>query len=127
MGEEYSVYSAFDIEKHKKTFINYLEVLVLKDGTIRYAVPSHQILAEQLCMEKLNISRSELWALTTDHMGDYMEWLLTTAEAIAVWNEGCLTGYNGANTKQITVLKRLKLNGLYKGIIPQIAQKHNFA
>ena len=42
MSEEYTLYCPFDIEKHKKTFINYLEVVILEDGTIEYAVPSHQ-------------------------------------------------------------------------------------
>ena len=37
--EEYSVYSPFDIKKHQETFINYLEVLILEDGTVDYAVP----------------------------------------------------------------------------------------
>lgn len=122
MEQSYSVYSEFDLQKHKRTYINYLEVLILEDGTVKYAVPSHQGLAENLCMEKLNITRQELYYMTLNHICDYMEWLLTQTNAIAVWNEGCITGYNGANSKQIATLKRLKMNGLYKGAIP-IRQK----
>lgn len=38
----YTVYSEFDIEHHKKTFIHYLEVVIDGNGKIMYAVPSHQ-------------------------------------------------------------------------------------
>ena len=35
----YSIYSEFDIEQHKKKYVNYLEVLIEQDGRIVYAVP----------------------------------------------------------------------------------------
>lgn len=34
--------SPFDIETHKATFVNYLEVCIDEGGTPHYAVPSHQ-------------------------------------------------------------------------------------
>ena len=42
MNNEYSVYSEFDITKHKHPYVNYLEVLIKEDGSIVYVVPSHQ-------------------------------------------------------------------------------------
>lgn len=33
--------SPFDIETHKATFVNYLEVCIDEGGTPHYAVPSH--------------------------------------------------------------------------------------
>lgn len=42
MEEEYNLYSKFDIQKHKENYINYLEVLILENGEVEYAVPSHQ-------------------------------------------------------------------------------------
>lgn len=41
MQEKYSVYSSFDLQKHKQTYTNYLEVIITPDGTVEYAVPSH--------------------------------------------------------------------------------------
>ena len=38
----YDLNSKFDIEQHKKKYINYLEVIIFPDGHIEYAVPSHQ-------------------------------------------------------------------------------------
>lgn len=111
----YDIYCDFDIEKHKQTYINYLEVLILENGKIVYAIPSHKMKAEQLCCEKLNVSKSELNELSKNHIWDYMEWLLTTCKAIAVWNNFYMCGYDGINKKQMAKLKKLKLNGLYKG------------
>ena len=42
---EFDIYCDFDIEKHKETYTNYLEVLILENGTIVYAIPSHQMKA----------------------------------------------------------------------------------
>lgn len=113
----YSVYSKFDIEKHKKYFIDYLEVVILEDGTIEYAVPSHTLKVETICCKQLNVSRKELILLTREHIFDYAEWLLTICNAIMVWNKFYLTGYNGININQKIALERLKQNGLYKGKI----------
>ena len=33
----YDLYSKFDIEQHKKHYINYLEVILFPDGHIEYA------------------------------------------------------------------------------------------
>lgn len=84
-----------------------------------YSEPSHQILAENLCLDKLQIDRPTLYAQTRNHVGDYMEYLLTICNAVAVWTEGIMTGYKGINAKQYDTLKRLKINGLYKGVLPR--------
>ena len=36
------LHSKFDVEVHSKNFINYCEVIVLPDGSVEYAVPSHE-------------------------------------------------------------------------------------
>lgn len=56
----YTVYSDFDIDQHKKTFIHYLEVVIDENGKIMYAVPSHQEKIISLACEKLNVTREEL-------------------------------------------------------------------
>lgn len=30
----YDIYCAFDLEKHKQTYVQYLEVVILEDGTV---------------------------------------------------------------------------------------------
>lgn len=46
---KYDIYCDFNIQKHKETYINYLEVLILENGKVVYAIPGHQMKAEQIC------------------------------------------------------------------------------
>lgn len=113
--KQYDVYCDFDPVKHKEKYINYLEVMILDTGKIEYAVPSHQIKAEHICCQALGISYEELVKrCPEDRYYDYMNWLLEQSKAIAVWNDV----YMGEpNERQKTALRRLKLYGIYKGVI----------
>lgn len=109
------LHKKFDIETHKKHFVNYLEVVILENGTVEYAVPSHQEKLIRVCLQKLNISRQELMDLCPrEYYGAFMEWLCQTSGAVAVW-ERFFTG--DCNAQQNNSLKQLKLNGLYKGVL----------
>ena len=115
--EKYDMTCAFDIKRHKDTYINYLEVLILPDGQVHYAIPSHQEKAIAFAMEKLQVSRDELLAMCPREMYfDFITWLLSLTGAVAVWN----TGYLGEpNKRQALKLKVFKLNGIYKGPLPK--------
>lgn len=60
-AEVYDLYFEFDIEQHKAKYINYLEVLIKKDGHVLYAVPSHRELAIRLVLrtKRMDEGRSE--------------------------------------------------------------------
>ena len=121
--EEYSVYSPFDIKKHKETYINYLEVLILEDGTIEYAVPSHQEKALEIACKKLNKTKKEIEDMCPrEYYCDYLTWLLGITGSISVWgtSDEYFIVYKTINKKQIATLKKLKKHGLYKGSIPII-------
>lgn len=121
--EEYSVYSPFDIKKHKETYTNYLEVLILEDGTVEYAVPSHQGKALDLACKKLNKTKQEIEDMCPrEYYCDYLTWLLGIIGSISVWgtNDEYFIVYKTINKKQIATLKKLKKHGLYKGSIPII-------
>lgn len=50
--DDYTVlHSKFDIETHKCTFIDYLEVVITSDGVIHYAIPSHEQFCINLALE----------------------------------------------------------------------------
>ena len=120
MENEYDIYRPFDAEKHKAKYSNYLEVLILEDGTVVYAIPSHQEKAMALACEKHGLSRDELVAMCPrEYYLDYMVWLLKMSGAIAVWTSGCEAP--AVTERQIIALKKLKIMGLYKGSIPKIA------
>lgn len=119
--EEYSVYSPFDLQKHKERYHNYLEVIILEDGTVRYAVPSHTTLATALAMEKLGVSEKELSDMCPKHFyGDYLNWLLFISNSVAVWTNG-LMSWN-VNKAQVSTLRKLKMAGVYRGKVPKIGQ-----
>lgn len=116
MTREYNLYCPFDIEKHKQTFINYLEVVILSDGTIEYAVPSHQEKAIRLACKKLNCDRDYfIDVVSKDHIADWYEWLMDTAGVIMVWDRQ--VHYHNVTQAQIDSLKNLKNAGLYFGTI----------
>lgn len=79
--KKYDVYSKFDLEKHKKTFINYFETIINPDGTIEYAVPSHSEIVIRKYLEKKRITREELYNMIwcdiydlADELGIIMCW-----------------------------------------------------
>lgn len=111
----YDLHSEFDIEEHKRTFVNYLEVLIEENGHVVYAVPSHQELAIKMACKAHNWTRKQLNdACPPEYYFDFMTWLLAQINAISVWH----TMYMGkANEKQKEKLRELKRNGLYKGDI----------
>ena len=112
---EYSLNSEFDIEMHKKTFVNYLEVLIENNGHVVYAVPSHQELAIKMACKALHLTRKQLEDICPpEYYFNFLEWVLSKINAISVWNEMYM---GNANTKQKEKLLELKKADLYKGSI----------
>lgn len=122
MENEYSIYCDFDIKQHKKKYVNYLEVLIEKDGRIVYAVPSHQEKAIELACQKLGANRQELMAMCPkEYYFDFLNWLLMVSGAVAVWNDFCSA--STVTKKQIASLRRLKMAGIYKGAVPLMQEE----
>ena len=108
------LYSPFDVEVHKATFTNYLEVVILEDGTVEYAVPSHQEKLISLACKKIGVDRDTLYGLCPrEYWCDVITWLSIQTGAIAVWDfkiEGI-----SPNEAQLRTLEMLRREGLYKG------------
>lgn len=111
----YDVYSKFDIEKHKSTFTNYLEVIILENGNIEYAVPSHQEYLIQLGCTQTNLTRVEFCdRCPPEYYFDFISWLCKETQCVSVWNDfiiGC------PNDLQMNSLVKLRNENLYKGEI----------
>lgn len=113
IDDEYDVYCRFDIEKHKKRYANYLEVIIREDGEIVYAVPSHQQKAAEIACEKLNVTREELESrCPQEYYFDYLNWLLMQSNSVAVWTDFCVVP--AFNRKHIAAIRKMKLAGIYK-------------
>lgn len=116
MDEQQVLHSPFDMETHKNTFINYLEVVIDADGTIMYAVPSHQEKLIRLACERHGLSRDELNDLCPqEYYFDFLTWLIHMTDAIPVWGRAFM---GTPNDEQTTSLRELARHGLYTGEIP---------
>lgn len=119
------LHSPFDINVHKLTFINYLEVVISPEGVVEYAVPSHSEKLLQVYMEKNAVldrgvalnNLSKLCGLFS-----YIEALSKVTGYISVWNDGYITGCKPTQ-QQLNKLKTLKLNGLYHGRTDDVYHK----
>ena len=113
MNQYEVLHRPFNIDTHKETFVNYLEVVILSDGTVEYAVPSHQKKLEKLVLKQTGETDEELSdRIPESALWDYMEWLQEQCGAIAVWNGF----YKGTpNQAQLDTLHELKDAGLYVG------------
>ncbi|MFI3329150.1 MAG: hypothetical protein R3Y05_01535 [bacterium] len=109
---KYSVYSDFDLDKHKETFTNYCEVVILEDGTVKYAVPSHEQMLIKLYADKKGMSVEEFynWWDENKHI-DFRELALKEVKCVLVWTNFCQ--YIELNKVQNKVLKSF----IGKGIV----------
>lgn len=112
----YDVYSEFDIEKHKEKYIHYLEVVILEDGKVVYAVPSHQEKLIKIACDKLNVDRNTLYNMCPqEYMFDVITWLCKLTNCISVWTNFYIK--DTINNKQLETLKKLKSSHIYEGTI----------
>ena len=116
---KYDVYSDFDIQKHKETFTNYLEVVITEDGVIHYAVPSHQEYMIMLAMHQNGWTRAKLREVVCkdpDSYDDFMVWLSRKTHSVSVWNDYIV--FYEMNSTQWSKLNELKTEGLFHGQVP---------
>ena len=106
----------FDIERHKQTFHNYLEVVIREDGTVEYAIPSHSETMLSLIMRKRGVSRDEAQKLCPpEYYFDFATWLCMESGCVSVWSDFCIGKPNDAQYAKLVELRDARL---YRGIIP---------
>lgn len=94
--------SPFDIETHKATFVNYLEVCIDEGGTPHYAVPSHQEwLVRELMRLRGFVEQGQAWDVLP--ACGCMDALCEMTRCVAVWND-CALGR--CNARQRLALRR---------------------
>lgn len=121
MTSDYDVYHDFDINKHKAMFVCYFEVVISPDGKVEYAVPSHQVKAQQLACKVKKCSIDDLnRRCPFEYYGEYLQWLLSISGYIAVWNDFYIRGLDTELTSsQRQMLETLKREGIYHGSIEE--------
>lgn len=103
------LHGPFDIETHKANFTNYLEVVVLEDGTIEYAVPSHQEKFQTLVRE-LGIDPVD--DCPKERQVDWWGWMAEFRPIVMVWNDRIW--HRGINARQRASLMKLVDEGLLR-------------
>lgn len=113
----YDLYSKFDIEQHKQHYVHYLEVVMFPDGTVEYAVPSHQEKLIAICCDQLHVSRSELSEMCPeDYYFDFVTWLCNMSGCVSIWSGAITKPDNQPLTNaQWEMLHKLQDEGLYEG------------
>lgn len=98
------LHSDFDLETHKKTFVDYLEVVIREDGTIEYAVPSHTEKLIKIICDMKQITRDELmdYCEKNDIWG--VEGLCALSHCISVWSRGFIGTPNEQQKSTIDML-----------------------
>ena len=109
------LHSKFNILDHKRTFTNYLEVVILEDGTIEYAIPSHQEKLISILSQKRSQTVKQVWdSCPKEYYFDTIGWLVKETGCIPVWNDKIV---GTPNSFQMFSLRTLYKSGLYKGNI----------
>ena len=110
----------FSLEEHKK-YGRYLdlEVLISPSGEIEYAIPSHQEGLIKKAMDRNGWTRDELMtACPQEYYASFLEWLIRVSGGyIPVWPQGIIR--HPVTRQQKAALRKLKMAGLYHGIVPR--------
>jgi len=87
MKDKYSVYSDFDVRKHKKHFTDYLEVIITPDGQVHYAIPNHvEFMIGYICRrDRINPRQLERRCPRVYHF-DFLTWLCKESGCVSVWS-----------------------------------------
>jgi len=106
---EYNLHSKFNYKKHSETYICYCEVVIMPNGTVHYAVPSHlEFLSNTYCT-KYNVTRKELYDyLYNEPTLLPIDFFIEKLHAVCVWYN-CYEGK--PNKKQQRVLNKLQDTG----------------
>lgn len=118
--ESYNLHCKFDVNMHRLKYPYYTEVVILPDGDIQYAVPSHQEKLISICMDVLGVTRSELNDMCPkEYYADFGQWLCNISNTVSVWYKFTMIPTAGVTIEQQKALQMLKDNHCYVGEVPK--------
>lgn len=105
----------FNIQRHWEEYRGtYLEAIVLPDGHIEYAMPSHTEKLVQILQEQKGLSREEVIKLCPEeYYFSYIDWLLLESSCVSVWTDFCMGEPNKAQWQS----QEIGRAGIYNGSI----------
>lgn len=102
------------IDSHNKQYTNYCEAIILPNGSITYAIPSHQIRLRELKGVPYNPlsnkrSKEEIALLKEiPFEADVCEWLCEDLKTISVWYNWCVIPINYTESSLTTLIELIK-------------------
>lgn len=106
----------FSIERHKKTFVNYMEAVIDENGVVHYAIPSHERkLVEMILKQNPDMCMKDVQDEAEQQFSVYgwVEWLIIRSKCICVYTRGYMCPPEYIMTqKQRDTLNELIKNGL---------------
>lgn len=78
--------SDFDIKQHKAKYINYFEAVILPNGKVEYAIPSHQEKLVNIVMQKENKTKAEVWNSISVY-DDVLRVLVDRSGCVSCWSK----------------------------------------
>lgn len=102
------------IEEHNKKYTNYCEAIILPNGSITYAIPSHQIRLKELkgvpyrpLSNKRTKKEIDLWK-EIPFEADVCSWLCEDLNTISVWYNWCVTPINYTQSSLTILIELIK-------------------
>lgn len=103
------LHSPFDFETHNKAFFYYCEVVIYPDGTIEYAVPSHQQKAIDIYCKKHKLTKDDCYEIWNKDLFWYDK-VLAELGLVFVWYDQ-IQRFSNMTDKQQKALLYLVLAG----------------
>lgn len=82
------LHKPFDLETHKAVFTNYFEAVITGDGTIVYAVPSHQDTLARIY--HMRTGRNANDAVPRERWCDMLDWLMEETGCVCAYTAGTI-------------------------------------
>lgn len=102
------LHEPFSINRHKHTFIDYFEIIILPDGTVEYAIPSHITYIENYIAQMYNSSVEQLHDMRNDIYNNMIE----NCGLISCWSHQYKIYTHTPTDEQIKTLQVLISEGL---------------
>lgn len=131
LTEQEVISQPFNIETHKETFTNYLEVIIFPNGVIEYANPSHNdklfmIAYKNTTGEDISFSDSDYFEnkklfennVPKEWWLDMIQYYVNLTGCVCVWKNKAVIPRQELSSEQITSLISLAKENLYSGYIP---------
>lgn len=85
--KSYNLHSKFNIDDHKRNFNDFIDLIVLPDGSAKYAIPDPISAMQRYLLQTTGISEDALLEISPSNPESYFNWLLNRTECVVVYKD----------------------------------------